>query len=155
MRWLPATSVGEKGKVGGVLLLALALASACARPSGRSPGVSDLEIRRGEALYNQYCLSCHGGPTGGSMMDYPPRHNANGHTWHHSDCQLREIIQNGGDEMTAMMRRMMAPPNAPAMPAFKGVLTDEEIEAILAFIKTWWTEEQRRYQAQITRARCS
>ncbi len=147
-------SVGGKAWMGGVLLLALTLASACARPSGRSPGGSDAEIRRGESLYRQYCIGCHGGPTGGSMMDYPPRHNANGHTWHHPDCQLKGIIQNGGDAMTAMMRRMMAPPSTPAMPAFRGVLTDEEIEAILAFIKTWWTEEQRRYQAQITRVRC-
>jgi mono/diheme cytochrome c family protein len=87
-------------------------------------------------------------------MDYPPRHNPNGHTWHHPDCQLKEIIKDGGDGMTAMMRRMMAPPDVPRMPAFKEILTDQDIEAILAFIKTWWTEDQRRYQAQVTRAQC-
>lgn len=89
------------------------------------------------------------------MMDYPPRHNASGHTWHHPDCQLKEIIKNGGDEMAAMMRRMMAPPDAPKMPAFKDTLSDADIDAILAFIKTWWTEGQRRHQAQVTRVQCS
>ena len=88
------------------------------------------------------------------MMDYPPRQNANGHTWHHPDCQLKEVIKNGGDEMTSMMRRMMVPPDAPRMPAFKDVLSDEDIDAILAFIKTWWTDQQRSFQAQVTRANC-
>ncbi|MCL6499454.1 MAG: cytochrome c, partial [Firmicutes bacterium] len=75
-------------------------------------------------------------------------------TWHHPDCQLKEIIKNGGDEMTAAMRRMMAPPNAPRMPAFRDILTDEDIDSILAFIKTWWTQEQRDFQAQVTQSRC-
>lgn len=43
---------------------------------------------RGRTIYAANCASCHGGLTGGTMMDYPPRHNANGHTWHHPDCQL-------------------------------------------------------------------
>jgi len=41
--------------------------------------------RHGQTLYAANCDSCHGGRTGGSMMDYPPRHNASGHTWHHPD----------------------------------------------------------------------
>ncbi len=149
-----ARLAGKWVRPGSLVLLGLVLVSACVRLPEISPGGSDPDIRRGEELYNRYCLGCHGGPTGGSMMDYPPRHNASGHTWHHPDCQLKEIIKNGGDEMTAMMRRMMAPPNAPAMPAFKDVLTEQDIEAILKFIKTWWTEDQRRYQARVTRAQC-
>lgn len=141
-------------KAAALLVLLLSLVPACERLSGARPDASALEIRRGERLYNQYCLSCHGGPTGGSMMDYPPRHNARGHTWHHPDCQVKEIIKNGGDEMTAAMRRMMAPPNAPRMPAFRDILTDEDIDSILAFIKTWWTQEQRDFQAQVTQSRC-
>lgn len=37
-------------------------------------------VARGERIYNASCASCHGGPTGGGMMDYPSKHNANGHT---------------------------------------------------------------------------
>ena len=134
------------------LFMVLGLLPACGALVGPQPPTPDLG--RGEQLYTQYCLGCHGGPTGGSMMDYPPRHNPNGHTWHHPDCQLKEIVKNGGDEMTAMMRRMMAPPDAPKMPAFKDTFSDADINAILAFIKTWWTEDQRRYQAQVIRAQC-
>ncbi len=112
-------------------------------------------LERGEALYNANCRSCHGGATGGQMMDIPPPHNANGHTWHHPDCQLIDIVLNGSGEMGEMMRRMMGvPEDTPRMPAFKGKLTEEEVEAILTYIKTWWTEEQRQVQARITEGQC-
>ncbi len=110
--------------------------------------------RRGEEIYNASCVSCHGGPTGGAMMDYPPRHNANGHTWHHPDCELTAIIRTGGDEMTEMMRQMMAPPDAPKMQAFGDKLSSAEIDAVLAFIKTMWTPEEREVQAQVTQDNC-
>ena len=66
-----------------------------------------------------------------------PLHNEKGHTWHHPDAQLKEWIllgRTGG-----------------AMPAFASRLTEEDIEAILEFIKTWWTEEQRETQTDISR----
>ncbi len=111
-------------------------------------------MERGRAIYNSTCIACHGGGVGGSMMDYPPRHNANGHTWHHPDCELKTVVKTGGGPMVEMMRQMMAPPGAPTMPAFRERLSDEEIDAVLAFIKTMWTEEERRFQAQITREAC-
>lgn len=110
---------------------------------------------QGFGIYVANCASCHGGPSGGAMMDYPPRHNANGHTWHHGDCELKQVIREGGNEMTDMMRRMMAPSNAPTMQAFRERLTDDEIEAVLAFIKSMWTSEQRDAQADTTTQSCS
>lgn len=121
---------------------------------GISAGLSLIE-RRGEVLYNANCSTCHGGPTGGTMMDYPPRHNANGHTWHHPDCELTQIIREGGDEMTQAMREMMAPPNAPTMQPFKDRLSTDEITAVLAFIKTMWTPDEREEQALITQEQCT
>lgn len=105
-------------------------------------------------MYAANCASCHGGPTGGDMMDYPPRHNANGHTWHHADCELTQVIRDGASPMTEMMRSMMAPPDAPLMQAFKDRLSDEEIEAVLAYIKTLWTPRQRDIQARTTLEVC-
>lgn len=32
----------------------------------------------------------------------------------------------------------------------KGQLTDNDVEAILAFVKTWWTSSQRELQADIS-----
>lgn len=88
------------------------------------------------------------------MMDYPPKHNANGHTWHHPDCELIEVILTGTSPMTEMMREMMAPPGAPTMPAWREKLSDDEIDAVLAYIKTMWTDEQRAVQEQVTRQQC-
>lgn len=86
------------------------------------------------------------------MMDIPPRHNANGHTWHHPDCQLVQIVLNGSGAMGEMMRQMMPnPQDAPRMPTFRGQLTEDEVMAILAYLKTWWTEEQRVWQAQVSK----
>ncbi|MDP6510279.1 MAG: hypothetical protein QGH23_03595 [Dehalococcoidia bacterium] len=62
-------------------------------------------------------------------------HNGDGHTWHNPDHQLTAWTVNGriGD-----------------MPAFGERLENREVIAVLAFIKTWWTEEQRLSQADLT-----
>jgi hypothetical protein len=36
------------------------------------------------------------------------------------------------------------------MPPFKDKLTELEVDAILIYIKTWWTEDQRERQADIS-----
>jgi mono/diheme cytochrome c family protein len=36
------------------------------------------------------------------------------------------------------------------MPAFDGILSDDEIAAVLAFVKSTWPERQRDVQARIT-----
>ena len=89
------------------------------------------------------------------MMSIPPPYNANGHTWHHPDCQMVDILLNGSDEMGDMMRRMMpAAEGTPRMPAFRRQLSPEDINAILAYIKTMWTPMQRDQQAKLARAQC-
>lgn len=107
---------------------------------------------RGAKLYAANCQGCHGGGTGGGMLDVPPPNNARGHTWHHSDCQLTGIVLNGSDDL---IRSMSGDPDAlPRMPAWKGILTEQEVAAILSHIKTWWTEEQREFQESVTREGC-
>ena len=142
-----------------IIVLAVALVLTSCLPQIQlfppTPTPTPPALSRGEQLYNANCLQCHGGREGGQMMDYPPKHNANGHTWHHPDCELKQVILNGGDEMTSMMRQMMnVPTTVPRMPAWKDKLSEEDIAAILAFIKTMWTEEERQYQARITRQAC-
>jgi len=125
--------------------VAAAVAAACGDPGfDPDPDV----VTRGEQLYAASCVQCHGGPTGGQISDIPPRHNAEGHTWHHPDCLLTDIVLDG------------LPPRQGAsddeiMPAYRGELTDAEVDAILTYIKTWWTDEQRRSQAQVTAAQCT
>jgi mono/diheme cytochrome c family protein len=57
-----------------------------------------------------------------------PPHDATGHTWHHPDRELFEITKNGPAGI--------APGYESDMPAFKDVLNDREIWAVLAYIKS-------------------
>jgi mono/diheme cytochrome c family protein len=121
-------------------------------PGSENQKSSVNNLTRGAKLYAANCQVCHGGSTGGGMLDIPPPNNARGHTWHHADCQLIGIVLNGSDDT---VRGMLADPDAvPRMPAWKGVLTEEEVVAILGHIKTWWTEEQREFQDSVTREHC-
>jgi mono/diheme cytochrome c family protein len=115
------------------------------------------QAARGESLYNAYCSSCHGGATAAAFpgqVVYPTRPNASGHIWEHPDCELVTIVIDGGNEMTRAQRAVLAPTGALEMPAFRQRLTRDDVAAILAYIKTLWTEEQVRSQAQLTRDRC-
>lgn len=109
-------------------------------------------LAQGEEIYNTYCASCHGAEGEGQFPDNPmqpdetgrigaPPHTSAGHTWHHADQLLYDIVKNGSD----------APPNMfYPMPAFGEQLSDDEIVAVISFLKTWWTEDERRVQAQRT-----
>ncbi len=104
-------------------------------------------VVEGEPLYAQYCASCHGVNLEG-VPDWktvqpdgkylPPPQDSSGHTWHHPDDLLISVIIEGGD------------PSYSDMPPFGEILTDEEMNAILAFIKNSWGQEEREFQWWIT-----
>ena len=112
------------------------------------------QIVLGRALYAHHCASCHGAqlegqpewqtPKPDGRMPAPP-HDKTGHTWHHSDAELFLMTKQG---MSAIV-----PGYASDMPAFAGILTDEEIFAVLAFIKRTWPEEERKYREMRHRTR--
>ncbi len=125
------------------VLALLLIMSACA--SAPPEGASEGQDARGADLYRQHCQSCHGGPAGGSPTEFPPRHNAQGHTWHHGDCELIHWTLEGKPSFGA---------TGTTMPAFSDRLSEDDVRAILAHIKTWWTEEQREAQARVTEGVC-
>jgi len=101
----------------------------------------------GQALYKEYCASCHGANLEGQpnwMERLPsgrlpaPPHDETGHTWHHSDEQLLRIVRDG--------LAAIAPGYETDMPAFGGVLSDQEIAAILDYIKQTWPAREREAQ---------
>ncbi|MFC4171548.1 c-type cytochrome [Microvirga sp. GCM10011540] len=118
----------------------------------RWDGESSARIALGRQLYGAYCASCHGAgfqgepdwqsPKPNGLMPAPP-HDATGHTWHHSDEELFRITKFG---MSAVV-----PNYESAMPAFGNALSDQEIQAILAFIKSTWPERERTYQQERSR----
>jgi mono/diheme cytochrome c family protein len=127
----------------GLVALALLLA-ACGDDDANGDQAS---VSRGEELYEENWMSCHGGEDGGEISDSPPPHNTNGHTWHHPDCLLTEITLKG----PAAWGGTVTPAS---MPAFEGILTADGVAAILAYLKTWWTDEQREYQEEVTQVQC-
>lgn len=102
----------------------------------------------GARLYAERCAGCHGADLEGQpdwMARKPdgklpaPPHDATGHTWHHSDRQLLVVVRDG--------LATIAPGYATDMPPFGDQLTDQEILAILDFIKDRWPERERTFQA--------
>lgn len=106
---------------------------------------------RGQRVYQSNCASCHGGSQGGNASDYPPRHSAIGHTWQHADCDLARMVRNGPGP-SVNTGRFVAP--GLQMPAFRDRLNEDEIADVLAYIKTFWTDEQRAAQAATTLRVC-
>ncbi len=117
------------------------------------PVVISGDIDRGEQLYLTSCAACHGtnlegqegwrsaGPDG--VFPAPP-HNDDGHTWHHGDQLLTDYIKLGGAEL---MRRQGMADFKSGMPGFGEILEDDEIQDILAYIKSNWSERSQQVQA--------
>lgn len=136
-------------------LLISSLAAALATPSyGFFHEEPDIDL--GRKTYQEACASCHGANLEGqpdwqsanSNGTYPaPPHDETGHTWHHGDEMLLSYIRNGGqvvlDEMGVDFMS--------GMPAFGQQLSDAEIEAIVAYIKSTWPARVRATQEDRTR----
>ena len=69
-------------------------------------------------------------------MPAPP-HDETGHTWHHPDQVLFDITKLG------IVAAANLKDYKTVMPIYEGVLSDEEIIAVLSFIKSTWPEEIR------------
>jgi mono/diheme cytochrome c family protein len=139
-----------------LLVLALGAAGAVAGLRERWELANRPPESRGATIYQAQCAGCHGGPNGGQVSDVPPKHNASGHTWQHSDCDLLFAIRRGNSEpLLKDHARTAAPPAASPMPAFVGRLDDDEIRDVIAYIRTLWTDEQRASQHALTKERCA
>ena len=133
----------------GILATLIAGWSQPETPSADPPDPEQLAL--GKRIYEQYCAACHGERLQGHPNwrkrlpsgKFPaPPHDETGHTWHHPDELLFGITKHG-----------LVPPYAPEdyesdMPAFKDILTDEEIWAVLAYIKSTWPEDIRAFQEE-------
>ena len=113
------------------------------------------QVARGKAVYDRSCAACHGAKLEGQpnwreqlpggRMPAPP-HDASGHTWHHPDAVLFGITKYG------LVPGKYAPPSYQSdMPAFGGKLSDEEIWAVLAYIKSTWPKQARAWQTEVNR----
>jgi mono/diheme cytochrome c family protein len=136
------------------LVTAVWMTSPAGTSGSADPGNVE-KVAMGGDVYRDNCASCHSANLEGQpnwrvrkpdgRLPAPP-HDKNGHTWHHSDKHLFNITKFG-----------LKPPLAPEgyqsdMPAFGDVLKDDEIWAVLAFIKKSWPPRERDRQNQINEA---
>jgi mono/diheme cytochrome c family protein len=117
---------------------------------------ADPVLIAGKQNYDFYCAHCHGyngeGQTGPTVeetlrmgMNIVPGHDAAFHTWQHPDQLLVRVIQEGVDN----------PLNRYLMPAYGSSLTEPQIMEIITYMKRWWTDDQRAYQARLTADRAA
>ncbi len=144
-----------------VLTLSLLATAGCARtePPSASPSADSAaiaapepasvprvenaaQISRGAQLFSQNCAKCHGAQAEGAPdwenldavgKDRAPPLNGGGHIWHHPVPVMRQVIKEGTLDRGG------------AMPPHAEVLTDQQIDDIIAWYLHLWPEE--RYQA--------
>lgn len=148
-----------KAVVAGVLTLAAVIAAglyslrATQPPAGIALQPDNASVvQRGGAVYQANCASCHGAQLQGQpnwrergadgLLPAPP-HDASGHTWHHPDEVLFRLTKHG------VGKEARIPDYKTAMPVYEGVLSDEDIIAVLSWIKAQWPPDIRRRQELI------
>ncbi len=108
------------------------------------------KLELGKALYYTYCASCHGEnlqgqPKWNTSLDedghnYAPPLNGTGHTWHHSEEQLYNIIRYGLKFYNENYEGKMQGNDK---------LSDEDVWPILEYIKSVWPESiQKKYKTK-------
>lgn len=117
------------------------------------PALDARQVARGNQLYAQHCVTCHGAqlqgqpnwatPTVGVVLA-PPLNDA-GHAWDHSDAELRRAILRGSVGKD--------PAGNPFMPAFADKLQSDELEAVIVFLKSTWNTQHRVRQLMLSQPR--
>ena len=108
-------------------------------------------LEQGKVIYADHCASCHGNNLEGEpnwrqrkedgKLPAPP-HDMSGHTWHHPEQALFDVTKYG------LAKLLNDDQFQTDMPVFEDSLTDEEIIAVLSYIKsTWPMEVQQRHDA--------
>ncbi len=131
------------------LVLACAIVSAAVSAyAGAGAAADKNEIRAGRQIYQAQCASCHGvrgegmpkweEPNAHGELPAPP-HDPSGHTWKHADGMLYRMIDKGWRDPFNKTQHL-------TMPAFGQTLSPAEIRAVIEYLKTLWTPEQRRFQ---------
>ena len=134
------------------LVAAFAIGAALLMTGPFNPFTDTAVIARGHELYAKHCASCHGknlegqanwkSPLPNGRLPAPP-HDASGHTWHHTDDALAGVIKFG-------LKPYAGENYESDMPVFGAILGDEEIAAIVAYIKSTWPDREQAYQQRVT-----
>ncbi|TCS56523.1 mono/diheme cytochrome c family protein [Primorskyibacter sedentarius] len=144
MKRVLALGLGAAVLVGAVVL---AFGRGTSAPEGAFLKPSDPQVvATGQAVYADNCASCHGAELEGQpnwrspgvdgRLPAPP-HDKTGHTWHHGGDTLFRLTKYGTGALIG------DPDYESNMPIYENVLTDDEIIAVLSYIKSTWPREIR------------
>lgn len=96
------------------------------------------QIELGAKVFKTHCQICHGEQAQGHPQwrkpgadgKYPPPPlDGSGHAWHHSRAVLKQSILKGSIDSMGNM------------PAMAGILNDQELEAVISFIQSLWSDQ--------------
>lgn len=137
-----------KWKIFATLIVGLGLAGCDGSPAVKSGTADEVvierkldlgQVARGKAVYEKFCLECHGAGGKGQPGDWrirdadgrypPPPLDSSAHAWHHPTAVLLEVIREG------------SPDGQGNMPAWKGKLSEQEMQDVVAYIKSLWSDE--------------
>lgn len=130
-------------RLGGMIVVAALFAVACGKKEPEAPPVKDQarlfsteSLFRGVRLYQEHCAQCHGPEAQGhpdwqnpQVVAAPPL-NGSGNEWKRRKQDMIAIIRNGATRH-----------GEPVMPAWKGRLSDQDIEDIIAWYQALWPAE--------------
>lgn len=113
-------------------------AAPAAPPTAARPAVDPRLLARGKQLFGQNCAACHGdraqgapnwqkpGPDG----KYPaPPLDGSAHAWHHPRVGLIKVIKQGTQKIGGNM------------PAWQDKLSDADIDAVIVYFQSLWSDE--------------
>ncbi len=116
-----------------------------------SPGNATV-VANGLRIYTESCAACHGAnlegqanwqsPGADGLLPAPP-HNESGHTWHHTDKVLFDLTKTG------LAKFIDDDTYKTNMPIFDGVLSDQEIIAVLSYVKSTWPKNIQERHDQL------
>ncbi|MHB1213536.1 MAG: c-type cytochrome [Thiobacillus sp.] len=96
------------------------------------------QVARGQRVYTQHCLECHGVAGTGQPGDWrirdadgmfpPPPLDDSAHAWHHPTAVLLDVLRDG------------SPQGQGKMPGWKDKLTEQEMQDVVVYIKSLWSD---------------
>ena len=113
---------------------------------------SELMIAKGKIIYQNNCISCHQinltGVKNWKKLDEDghrksPPLNGTGHTWHHDDATLHNIIKYGLVKLVKNYQGKML--------GYEDKLKDKDIDSVLAYIKSFWPDDMYQHQINLSK----
>ncbi len=103
-----------------------------ATPSGLPPAESSLLLRLGKSVYDAQCASCHGAEGRGMPPAYPPLAGNQSIQMSSAVNPIRMVLNGGYPPGTA------GNPTPYGMPPFAQSLSDDEVAAVVTYIRASW-----------------